>query len=144
MDKSDLGIREERIVDPLCSHGIPSLLFNEFDAAHKVRSDFVRRNLAHRRIPSVALAQATDALLLAEELVIAGNEREEPELGLHDTLHARESHIPTLPVSAHFRDEVDERELAVQTGVLLSHGFGLVRCVLHEDHSTFVRSRCQA
>jgi hypothetical protein len=28
--------------------------------------------------------------------------------------------------------------------VLLSHGFGLVRCVLHGDHSTFVRSRCQA
>ena len=144
MDKSGLGIREERIVDPLRSHGIPSLLFNEFDAARKVRSDFVRRNLAHASIPTVTLAQATDALHLAEELVIAGNASEEPELGSHDRFHARESHIAALPVDGDGRDEADERGFTVQTGVLLSHGFGLVRCVLHGDHSTFVRSRCQA
>jgi len=123
---------------------LPTILDAPVDAGIEVRSDLVRGDATHARVERVAtLAHATDALLLAEELLVALDASQEVEIELDNAFHARESHIPALPVALHFQQKDIEGSGLVEASVVLCHRFGVGRCVLHAQSISREELQCK-
>jgi len=140
VDKSVLAVL---LRDLVRGQVLPTILDAPVDAGIEVRSDLVRGDATHARVEPVALAHATDALLLAEELLVALDASQEVEAELDNAFHAGKSHISALPIRRDFRKEVDEREIAIHTVVLLCHRFGVGRCVLHAQSISREELQCK-